>query len=82
MYKEENDFDTKFFKSILLKGTVDEFERSWVSLLEKYDLNDNGWLSKCTISKKNGCQYTLRSTFFTNMQTTQHSESINSFFDG
>lgn len=82
MYKEENDFDTKFFKSILLKGTVDEFERSWVSLLEKYDLNDNGWLSKCTISNKNGCQYTLRNTFFTNMQTTQRSKSINSLLDG
>lgn len=82
MFKEGSDFAAEFSKCIFLKGTVDEFEIKWESLLERYDLKDNVWLNSMYNKRQKWVPVYLRNTFFANMQTTQRSESINSFFDG
>lgn len=51
-------------------------------MIEKYDLMDNEWLSGLYVNRARWVPYLLKTMFWVGMSTTQHSESMNAFFDG
>ncbi|GMY13767.1 Protein FAR1-RELATED SEQUENCE 5 [Fagus crenata] len=67
-----------FFKS----ETPDEFESSWLVLLDKYNLRGNEWLQSLYIDRKLWVPTYVRDTFFAGMYATQRSTSVYSLFDG
>ena len=75
-------FEAEFQRCINLTETIDEFESSWESLLEKYNLLDNEWLQSMYNARQQWVPVYLRDTFFGEMSITQGTDSINSFFDG
>lgn len=75
-------FEADFHKCVNLPETIDEFESSWLSLLDRYDLTDNEWLQSVYSACRNWVPVYLRDTFFAEMSMTQRSDSMNSYFDG
>jgi hypothetical protein len=62
--------------------TCDEFDASWQSLLECYNLEDNAWLRGLYSERTFWVPVYLKGVFWAGMTTTQRSESMNGFFDG
>ncbi|KAL4572765.1 hypothetical protein LXL04_019548 [Taraxacum kok-saghyz] len=75
-------FEADFHKSVNLTDSVDEFESCWLSLVDRYDLNDHDWLQAIYTSRKQWVPVYLRDTFFAEMSITQRSDTMNSYFDG
>jgi hypothetical protein len=62
--------------------TCDEFETSWQSLLESYNLEDNAWLRELYHERTFWVPAYVKDVFWAKMTTTQQSESMKAFFDG
>jgi len=62
--------------------TCDEFDASWQTLLECYNLEDNAWLHGLYNERTFWVPAYLKDVFWAGMTTTQRSESMNAFFDG
>ncbi|XP_062172023.1 protein FAR-RED IMPAIRED RESPONSE 1-like [Alnus glutinosa] len=62
--------------------TCDEFDASWQTLLECYNLEDNAWLRGLYNERTFWVPAYLKDVFWAGMTTTQRSESMNAFFDG
>jgi hypothetical protein len=62
--------------------TCDEFDESWQSLLESYQLNDNAWLRGLYSKRTRWVPTSVKNTFWATMTTMQRSESMKAFFDG
>jgi hypothetical protein len=62
--------------------TCDEFDASWQTLLECYNLEDNAWLRGLYNERTFWVSAYLKDVFWAGMTTTQRSESMNAFFDG
>jgi hypothetical protein len=62
--------------------TCDEFDASWQSLLDCYNLGDNAWLRGLYSERTFWVPAYLKGVFWAGMTTTQRSESMNAFFDG
>jgi len=62
--------------------TVDDFEEKWCSFIEKFELQQNHWLSGLYNERHRWVPTLLRKYFWVGMSTTQLSESIHAFFDG
>ncbi|XP_040987710.1 protein FAR1-RELATED SEQUENCE 5-like [Juglans microcarpa x Juglans regia] len=62
--------------------SVEEFEKSWDQLITTYNLHENTWLKSLYIEREHWVPVFLKECFWARMSTTQHSESINAFFDG
>ncbi|XP_022889072.1 protein FAR1-RELATED SEQUENCE 6-like [Olea europaea var. sylvestris] len=60
---------------------VEEFERGWELMIDTYNLYDNEWLSSLYENRGRWVPYYLKTSFRVGMPTTQHSESVNAFFD-
>ncbi|GLT62426.1 hypothetical protein SLA2020_350650 [Shorea laevis] len=67
--------------SVYDSQTSAEFDDSWQSLLEKYNLKDNAWLCGLYSERTHWIPAYLKDTFWAGMRTTQRSESMNAFFD-
>ncbi|XP_062152243.1 protein FAR-RED IMPAIRED RESPONSE 1-like [Alnus glutinosa] len=65
-----------------IKKTCDEFDASWQTLLECYNLEDNAWLHGLYNERTFWVPAYLKDVFWAGMTTTQRSESMNAFFDG
>ncbi|XP_057952956.1 protein FAR1-RELATED SEQUENCE 5-like [Malania oleifera] len=69
-------------KSINKSETPEEFESSWESLLDKYNLRGNEWLQSLYIDRREWVPTYMKDTFFAGMYATQRSGRVNSLFDG
>ncbi|CAJ2657917.1 unnamed protein product [Trifolium pratense] len=61
--------------------TIKDFEDDWQRIMDMYNLKENEWLQRLFEIRESWIPVYNRSTFFAGMNTTQRSESINSFFD-
>ncbi|KAL9262272.1 FAR1-RELATED SEQUENCE 5-like protein [Drosera capensis] len=75
-------FEADFHKCVNLPESIAEFETCWLSLLDRYALRDNNWLQSLYYARKQWVPIYLRDSFFAEMSSAQHSDSINSYFDG
>ncbi|KAK2969365.1 hypothetical protein RJ640_023626, partial [Escallonia rubra] len=73
-------FQVELYNCINLTETVEEFESSWNSILDKYDLKRNDWLQSLYNSRKQWVQVYFRDAFFATISPIHEFES--SFFDG
>ncbi|XP_041011243.1 protein FAR1-RELATED SEQUENCE 5-like [Juglans microcarpa x Juglans regia] len=62
--------------------TGEEFEKSWDKLITTYNLHENVWLKSLYTERAYWVSAFLKDWFWTGMSTTQHSNSMNAFFDG
>ncbi|XP_041007552.1 protein FAR1-RELATED SEQUENCE 5-like [Juglans microcarpa x Juglans regia] len=62
--------------------TIEEFENSWKSLNDTFNLHENAWLQSLYAEKEFWVPVYLKNSFWAGMSTTQRSESMNAFFDG
>lgn len=58
--------------------TVDEFERAWEDLLERYSLRDNEFMKRTYAKRHKWAKPWSRDIFCARMASTQRSESANS----
>ncbi|KAK2375490.1 protein FAR-RED IMPAIRED RESPONSE [Trifolium repens] len=58
------------------------FEEKWCTFIDKFELQQNNWLSGLYNERHRWVPTLLRKHFWAGMSTTQRSESINAFFDG
>ncbi|XP_058103097.1 protein FAR1-RELATED SEQUENCE 5-like isoform X2 [Magnolia sinica] len=82
VFHAHRNFEPELNKCINLTETIDEFELSWGSLLNRYNLGENEWLQSLYDVRRQWVPVYLRDTFFAQVSTTHQNENINSFFDG
>ncbi|KAK6916852.1 Zinc finger, SWIM-type [Dillenia turbinata] len=75
-------FEADFHKCVNLTDSVEEFETCWLSLVDRYDLQDHEWLQTIYSARRHWVPVYIRDTFFAEMSITQRSDSMNSYFDG
>ncbi|EYU45435.1 hypothetical protein MIMGU_mgv1a023244mg [Erythranthe guttata] len=59
-----------------------KFEHEWAKLIQKYELQENNWLTKLYGQREQWIPAYLRGAFCAGMSTTQRSESMNKIFKG
>ncbi|XP_052187616.1 protein FAR1-RELATED SEQUENCE 5-like isoform X2 [Diospyros lotus] len=59
-----------------------EFEKAWNSMIEKYELHDNDWLSGLYRERGRWVPCFLKTSFWVDMSTTRRNKGMNAFFDG
>ncbi|KAJ6369114.1 hypothetical protein OIU78_001477 [Salix suchowensis] len=64
IYRSHPMFETEFKKCINETETIDEFESSWQSLLQRYYVMDNEWLQSMYNARQQWVKVYLRDTFF------------------
>ncbi|XP_041001718.1 protein FAR1-RELATED SEQUENCE 5-like [Juglans microcarpa x Juglans regia] len=62
--------------------SVEDFEKYWDNLITTYNLHENVWLQSLYTEREHWVPAFLKEYFWTGMNTTQRSESMNAFFDG
>ena len=82
VYQQHATFKSDFNNCIHTKKSTQDFEDKWQRILDKFGLHENEWLQSLYSIKSSWIPIFNRSIFFAGMNTTQRSESINSFFDG
>ncbi|XWS63224.1 hypothetical protein CRYUN_Cryun06bG0077500 [Craigia yunnanensis] len=82
IYQSHPTFETEFKKCINETGTINEFESSWVLLLERYFLMDNEWLQSMYNARQQWVPVYMRDTFFGELSITEGNGGLNSFFEG
>ncbi|KAJ3707249.1 hypothetical protein LUZ61_010954 [Rhynchospora tenuis] len=65
---------------IIESETVNSFEASWASIIEKYDLRKNSWLQVLFNIRQKWVPLYLKETFFGEMSPTQKIETMNDFY--
>ncbi|KAG7984020.1 hypothetical protein I3843_04G136000 [Carya illinoinensis] len=61
--------------------TTKDFEESWETLLDTYNLHDNVWLERLYDERHMWVLAYVRDTFWAGKSTIQRSENMNAFFD-
>ncbi|ONI21303.1 hypothetical protein PRUPE_2G058900 [Prunus persica] len=69
----------ELYSCINFSETIEDFESSWASLLERYDLLRNDWLQAVYNARKQWAPVYFRGTFFAAIFSNQ---GVSSFFDG
>ncbi|XVE93029.1 hypothetical protein REPUB_Repub01dG0154700 [Reevesia pubescens] len=82
IYQTHPTFETEFKKCINETETINEFESSWISLLERYFVMDNEWLQSMYNARKQWVPVYMRDTFFGELSITEGNGGLNSFFEG
>ncbi|XP_038715049.1 protein FAR1-RELATED SEQUENCE 5-like [Tripterygium wilfordii] len=62
--------------------SIENFEDAWRTLVGRYNLEGNAWLSSLYLDREMWVPIFVRKYFWAGMSTTQRSESMNAFFDG
>ncbi|EOY34283.1 FAR1-related sequence 3 isoform 6 [Theobroma cacao] len=73
-------FQVELYNCINLTETIEEFELSWSSILEKYDLRGHDWLQSLYNSRAQWVPVYFRDSFFAAISPNQGFDG--SFFDG
>ncbi|ESW05528.1 hypothetical protein PHAVU_011G187200 [Phaseolus vulgaris] len=79
IYLAHPSFYGDLYGCINFSETTEDFESTWKSLLDKYDLQKNDWLQAVYNARKQWAPVYFRDTFFA-VITSNH--GVNSFFDG
>jgi hypothetical protein len=79
IYHKDSKFKYELKICIRESPTVKDFEDDWQRIMDVYNLKENEWLQRLFEIRESWIPVYNRGTFF--MNTTQRSESINSFFD-
>ncbi|KAF5733664.1 protein FAR1-RELATED SEQUENCE 3-like [Tripterygium wilfordii] len=69
----------ELYGCINFSDTIEDFESSWVTLLDKYDLQKNEWLQAVYNAREQWAPVYFRSSFFAALSSNQ---GVCSFFDG
>ncbi|XP_052193510.1 protein FAR1-RELATED SEQUENCE 3-like [Diospyros lotus] len=69
----------ELYNCINFSETIEDFESSWGSLLDRYDLQKNEWLQAVYNARQQWAPVYFRGTFFAALSSNQ---GFNSFFDG
>ncbi|TXG63610.1 hypothetical protein EZV62_010604 [Acer yangbiense] len=77
----DSGFTQAFTHCMLTYMTESEFETEWLKAIEMFGLPYNEWVNMMYCKWKLWAKTFLRSTFFGGLQSTQRSESINSFLN-
>ncbi|XP_026383613.1 protein FAR1-RELATED SEQUENCE 5-like [Papaver somniferum] len=80
VYAANTDFEKDFQSCMYNAETEEEFETLWVSMITKYSLSENEWLTNL-YSLRNGL-LCMEANFCAGMTSTQRSESVYSFVKG
>jgi hypothetical protein len=81
VYHKKSIFKRDLKRCIYNSPSIQGFEEEWRRLMSEYNLENNEWLQGLYRIRESWIPIYNRSTFFAGMNTTQRSESINSFFD-
>lgn len=73
-------FQVELYNCINMTETIDEFESSWNSILDKYDLRRNDWLQSIHNARAQWVPVYFRDSFFGAVSPNQGIDSA--FFDG
>ncbi|KAL9298236.1 hypothetical protein ACSQ67_024132 [Phaseolus vulgaris] len=79
IYLAHPSFYGDLYGCINFSETTEDFESTWKSLLDRYDLQKNDWLQAVYNARKQWAPVYFRDTFFA-VITSNH--GVNSFFDG
>ncbi|XP_077249204.1 protein FAR1-RELATED SEQUENCE 5-like [Tasmannia lanceolata] len=82
---EMRDTDSDFYRDYnrcFHSKKKEECEDKWQHLVVKYEIGGNEWLSRKWEQREHWMRAYWRTTFTAGMKSSQHSESMNSFFDG
>ncbi|KAF8398087.1 hypothetical protein HHK36_017013 [Tetracentron sinense] len=75
-------FQGELYNCINKTETIEEFETSWGSIVDRYDLKRNDWLQSLYNARGHWVPVYFRNTFFAAISSNQGVETISSFFDG
>lgn len=79
IYLAHPSFYGDLYSCIIFSETTEDFESTWKSLMDKYDLQKNDWLQAVYNARKQWAPVYFRDTFFAAI-TSNH--GVSSFFDG
>ncbi|PIN15687.1 hypothetical protein CDL12_11669 [Handroanthus impetiginosus] len=79
IYLAHPSFYGELYSCINFSETIEEFESSWSSILEKYDIWKNEWLQAVYNARKQWAPVYFRDTFFAALSSNH---GVSSFFDG
>ncbi|XP_047970122.1 protein FAR1-RELATED SEQUENCE 3-like [Salvia hispanica] len=79
IYLARPSFYGELYSCINFSETVEDFESSWSSILEKYDIQKNEWLQAVYKARKQWAPVYFRDTFFAALSSNH---GVSSFFDG
>ncbi|XP_019449353.1 PREDICTED: protein FAR1-RELATED SEQUENCE 3-like [Lupinus angustifolius] len=79
IYLAHPSFYGELYSCISFSESIEDFESTWKSLLDKYDLQKNDWLQAVYNARKQWAPVYFHGTFFASL-TPSH--GISSFFDG
>ncbi|GLT75824.1 hypothetical protein SLA2020_475180 [Shorea laevis] len=79
IYLAHPSFYGELYTCINFSETIEDFESSWCSLLDKYDLQKNEWLQAVYSARKQWAPVYFHGTFFAALSSNQ---GVSSFFDG
>lgn len=79
VYLAHPSFYGELYSCINFSETVEDFESSWGSLLDRYDLRMNEWLQAVYNARQQWAPVFFRGTFFAALSSNQ---GVSSFFDG
>lgn len=82
LYQSQPTFETEFKKCVIESETINEFESSWESLLQRYFIMDNEWLQSMYNARQQWVPVYMKDTFFGDLSGTEGSGGLNLFFDG
>ncbi|TXG72739.1 hypothetical protein EZV62_001318 [Acer yangbiense] len=78
---QNGNFTRAFCNCMMNFMTEDEFDLQWFSMVEKFRLNNNEWVSAMYSKRKQWAETFLRDSFFDGMRSTQRCESMNSYLN-
>ncbi|KAK5794940.1 hypothetical protein PVK06_036194 [Gossypium arboreum] len=79
IYLAHPSFYGEIYGCINFSETIEDFESSWTTLLDKYNLQKNEWLLAVYNARKQWAPVYFRGTFFASLSSNQ---GVCSFFDG
>lgn len=82
LFQSHSDFEPQFMKCVHEVETIEEFESSWKSLLNRFYIMDNEWLHSLYNARQCWVPVYLRDTFFAETSSNPGNDCLNIFFDG
>ena len=79
--KRHENFMAKFEKCIYRSWTIEEFEKRWWKILDKFELRADEWIHSLYEDRKQWVPTFMKDALLAGMSTVQRSESVNCFFD-
>ncbi|KAF8411284.1 hypothetical protein HHK36_003831 [Tetracentron sinense] len=79
--KRHESFMSKFNKCIYRSWKVEQFEKRWWKIVERFELKDDEWIQSLYKDRKKWVPTYMNDTFLAGMSSTERSESLISFFD-